>query len=178
MYIAPKTSPQAPEGTHTGILYSIIDLGSHMNPMANRMQRKVRLTFELSEELMDDGRPFSIGKEFTMSVDRKAKLYEYIRSWKGIDAAEGLDMDALLGEPANISIKHETGQTGKTYAAITAITPLKKNEVAPNPINPLVLFDLDKFNPEVYASLPEFVRTKVAESPEYEKAAVKAEESF
>jgi hypothetical protein len=37
----------------------------------------------------------------------------------------------------------------------------------PKPSNPLLYFALDDFSEAIYESLPDWIKTKIAESPEY-----------
>ena len=165
MYIQDKPREVAPEGTHTAVLYSIVDLGTQKNDFngETKIQHRIRFDWELSEEKMSDGRPFAIGREYTASLHSKAELAKMIKAWVGVDPSGGFDASTLLGKACNISIMHNE----KGYANITAIAPLKKSEKAPPPVNPLREFDISNYKAAIFESLPDFLKEKIRLSPEY-----------
>jgi len=165
MYIQDKPKEVAPEGTHTAVLYSIVDLGTQKSDYNGevKIQHRIRFDWELSDEKMQDGRPFAIGREYTASLHSKAELAKMIKAWVGVDPSGGFDASTLLGKACNVSIMHND----KGYANITAIAPLKKNEKAPPPVNPLREFDLNNYKQAVFDSLPDFLKEKIKLSPEY-----------
>lgn len=168
MIIESKPKESAPEGTHTGRLYSIVDLGTQRNEFEGEVKiaHRIRLDWELSEEKMADGRPFSVGKEYTASTHTKSTLAQMIKGWKGIDISKigRFDIDTLLGEPCNITVIHND----KGYANIATIAPLKKSEIAPGLINPLRKFCIAEYKATEYSVVPEFLKEKIRLSPEYQ----------
>ncbi len=173
---AQKERVVAPEGLHTGVLYQIIDLGTHYSDMYDNTQRKVRFTWELSEELMDDGRPLSISKEYTLSANEKAALHKLIKGWTGENIADGFDLRTLLGRPGNVNVAHSTSEKGNVYAKVEGVTPLKRSETPPKQVNPPVIFDMTggSVDTDVFNALPEFLKEKIMASPEYQQAVARA----
>ena len=166
----------ATEGLHTGVLYQIIDLGTHFSEKFQNTQRKIRFTWELSEELMEDGRPMSISKECTLSANEKATLYKLIKGWTGQDISDGFDLRPMLGRAGNVNVAHGVNEKGRTYANVDGVTPLKKSEVAPPQVNPSVIFDMTggAVDTAVFGKLPEFLKERIMASPEYQEAVSKA----
>lgn len=158
-----------PAGTHTAILYSVVDTGSQFNELAGRSQRKVRLSWELPDERLADGRPMSISKEYTASADKKATIAQHLKAWRGEEVSNGFDLAALLGEACNLTVTHETSKSGNEYAAVAALSALKKNEAVPDRHNPLVHFSLEpgEFSEAVFNDLPDFLKEKIMAAPEY-----------
>lgn len=168
MYIEEKPREQAPEGTHTAILYQIIDMGTQKREFNGDVKYipTVRFTWELCEEKMLDGRPFAVSREYTAKIHEKAEICKMVKSWKGIIPDGKYNFFSLLGEACNISIVHNE----KGYPAITAIAPLKKSEKAPARHNQTQKLWLREFNQQVFDSLPDFLKEKIRLSPEYAEA--------
>ena len=169
----------APEGTCVGVCYRVLDLGTQQSEYQGEKKyaRKVMLSWELPEELMADGRPFSIHQSYTLSMHEKATLRKHLESWRGrkFDQTEfgpnGFSLTKLLGAGCLLTITH--AQKGEnTYANITGVAKLMKDMKAPQSANPHIYFSME--NQEsfertrgVLDSLSEHVRTKISSSPEY-----------
>lgn len=169
----PKELP--PEGTHTAVLFSIVDFGTQKKVFKEdvKFQHSIRLDWELSEEKMSDGRPFAIGRDYTASLGKKAKLAELIKAWTGAEPTNSFDISILLGRACNLTIMHsEDG-----YANITAVAPLKKSEKAPPPVNPLREFQIENYKAAVFEKLPDWMKEKIKASPEYLELGKKPEPS-
>lgn len=172
-----------PTGTHPARLIHIIDLGTHETPFVNaktglpKKQRQLRLTWELVECPMADGRNFVVGNTYTASL-YKSNLLNAIESMMGqkLDLAEGEDFDAktILGAPCMVTISH-TKKGDKTYANIGALSPMptiKGNKVEADPAtNHLISFSLDEFDKDAFDMIPAWLQDKIKNSPEYALAA-------
>ena len=80
--------------------------------------------------LREDGTPYSVwSRGFTPSLHEKAAFAQFLRKWFGraLTAAEEAEFDteALLGKTAEITVVHEEGKSGETYANIALIRPDK-----------------------------------------------------
>jgi hypothetical protein len=90
-------------------------------------------TFKLVFEtplLREDGTPCCVwSRGFTPSLHEKAAFAQFLRKWLGraLTAAEEAEFDteSLLGKTAEITVVHEEGKTGETYANIALIRPDK-----------------------------------------------------
>ena len=170
---APSTP--APEGTHCARCVSMIDLGTQKNTFdpSKPDRRMVRISFELADELREDGKPFMVGQKFALSMHEKSSLRKQLQSWRGKpfteEQAKRFDISVLLGIPCLLNIIHSTKEGGKTYANIASISPLVKGMTAPPQITPSLEFSLSPvdFDQLVYESLPDFLKEEIAASPEY-----------
>lgn len=168
-----KTYEQVPKGVHIARCYSIVDLGHQTVEWQGTVKvlPKVRITWELNE-MMADGRPFVISKEYTASIGAKATLRKDLDAWRGRDFTEqelsNFSLENVLGAPCQISVSH-TSKGDKTYANVDAIIPLAKGMVAPELVNEKIKFDISSFDRDVFEKLPEFIRKKILLSKELEE---------
>lgn len=161
----------APAGTHTAVLYRIIDLGTQTveTQWGTKEQHKGLFMWELPDELMEDGRPFSVAKRYTLSLHEKSAFYKDVKTWTGNAPDEGFEPRSLLGKACNITLTH-TENDGKTYTNVSSIAPLKKTETAPAPTNDILYFDLDDYDDAVFKQLSDGLRDVISKSPEYQEA--------
>jgi hypothetical protein len=166
-----------PEGATLGILVECIDLGTVLNETFGRFLHQIRLTWELPDELMLDGRPFVISKIYTLSLfsngKSKSKLRADLEAWRGREFKEqelkdGFDFSNLLGRACILTITRSE-RNGKTYANILSIGAVPKGQEIPEPCYPLKFLDLGDFNRETFDSLPDWVRKRIEQSDEFNK---------
>jgi len=159
-------------GRWLAICTSIIDLGTQTSTWMGKAstRRKVRLTWELPEQKMDDGRPFIIGRKYTLSIGKKSSLKRDLESWRGrpFNDAElgGFELRNVLGKPCELVIMEKETKDG---VAVSSIIPIKNGTKVPKPVNPLICFSLEpgEYDPKVYAQLSDRTRETIASSPEY-----------
>ena len=108
----------APAGNHVAICYGVVDLGEHEQEWQGKvsLKHRVRISWELCDELMSDGRPFSISKEYTLSLNEKATLRHDLESWRGRPFTDaelaGFDIFVLLGKPCMVNVVHKPKRDG------------------------------------------------------------------
>src|SRR6516162_7574930 len=111
-----------PAGSHLGTLYGVVELGTQRTEFEGRIDHKpqLRLQFELPDERMSTGRPFAIGKTYTLSSHERSALRQDIEAWLGRTMAPeefgNLDLAERIGMVAVVGIKHEPGRSDRTYA--------------------------------------------------------------
>lgn len=156
----------------------LIDLGSQKGEFQGKatLKRKLLVSWELAE-LRADGTPFQISRRFTLSLDEKASLRQFLQAWRGRPFSDeelaGFDLRKLLNAPAMLNIGH-TNRNGKDYANILSVSPLPKGMTAPDLAAAPVTFDIDAANaPDVIETLSENLQATIAASPEW-AARVKA----
>lgn len=139
----------APAGNHIAVCYSIVDLGIQVGDYQGRetKRHKVRLAWELSSELMADGRPFSIAKKYTASLSKTGNLLPDLESWRGRpftpDELKGFDLKNVLGAPCMLNIIHGiNSDNGRKYAKINSIAQLPRGMQRPMLINKTFFFSL------------------------------------
>lgn len=171
----------APTGNHIARCYMVCDLGMKESTYNGEtsMKHKVRIAFELPNEPMADGRPFSVSNNYTLSLHDKATMRKDLVSWRGRqftdEELEGFDLMNVVGVPCMLNVIHN--QSGdKTYANIGSIGPLPKGMDCPAAVNQPVKFSLEDGNwQEVFATLDEWLQKMINNKPqaadEYEQYA-------
>ena len=119
-----------PEGIRPAVCVDVMDLGLVETEFqgVKKMVNKVKLTFE-SEAKTDDGKPCTVTKSFSASLHPKSNLSAFIGKWRGrpVQPGESIDLQKLNGACCTLVISHQQNQSGKTYAAIDAVSkPTKK----------------------------------------------------
>lgn len=169
----------APAGTHVAICYRFIDRGTQMSEYngERKTRREVMLTWELPDEKMDDGRPFSVSKTYTWSMHEKATLRKDLEAWRGrafndedFEGPNAFNTKKLLGACCMLSITHET-KKDRTFAKVASIGKLLKGVTPPKLVNPLTYLALikDEFDAAVFGGLSDKMREVIASSPEYKE---------
>lgn len=162
-----------PEGPHPAILYSLIDLGTQQGTYQGKPanpKRKIAMRFELHGEdtKLEDGRPMSIGKTFTLSSSAKGNLRPFMEGWRGKaftdDEFEAFDLQNMLSKPAIITVV-EDGE----YRVINGISRLIAGMQPPVMANKPVYLSLEpgEFDAAVFESLSDKVKDTIRQSPEY-----------
>jgi hypothetical protein len=164
-----------PAGTHLGICYRVIDLGtqpSNYNGEA-KTAHKVLISWELPDEKMEDGRPFTVSSSYTWSMHEKSNLRKHLEAWRGQAFTErdfgpnGFDIKNVLGKACTLNVTHSTGE--KTYANVTGVGKVMKGITVPDRVNDLVYLWLhpSRWDAGVFSTLSANLQTKIMSSPEY-----------
>jgi hypothetical protein len=167
-----KDFENAPEGVAVTRCYRIIDLGTQTGEYMGKpkMAHKILVNWELLGTSNSEGKPFTIGKKYTLSLDEKANLRKDLEAWRGRKFTpaelEGFDISKLIGAPCMINIIHAT-KDNKTYANIASIMPLAGGMVAPQLTYPKMLFSLSSFDQSVFDGLSDGLKKMIVTSPEY-----------
>jgi hypothetical protein len=170
----------APFGSHPGRCIQIIDMGTAKSNFKSadgreKMTHTIRFTFELMcDEVMGDGRPFTISKSVNLTMGEKAGLQVFLTAWRGraftADDMENFDMSRLLGMACMVSISHKQSEAlGKTYAQLTSVTMPPKGFAVPKAVNPLVLFNMsdENCNPKTIEQLGAKTQEMIKATPEW-----------
>lgn len=169
-----------PEGTWPAICYRVIDLGTQKTSYQGqeKHQHKVLISWEIcdDETKMDDGRPFTIGQNYTWSMSEKANLRADLESWRGKSFTDkemgpgGFEINNVIGVGCLLSIVHTT-KGEKTYANIKSVMKLPKGMTVPAPVNDrnFVWLSKDEFIQANWDSLTDGLKAKIAASPEYQQ---------
>ena len=173
-----KKSELPEEGKHPAVLYLIADLGSHKDTYEGKetIKRKVYISFELVGTKMEDGRPFVIGEEFTVSpskfggyyISATSNLFKLLKSWGDVkDCRKDLKFlsDLLNSQhPASVfvGIVDKRNKPGEKKAIIESVKPYKGSETLAR-VNPPV----DAIsNPEDFEKLPVWIKKRIEASLE------------
>lgn len=163
-----------PPGNHVGICSMVVGLGKQQIQSAmfgNSVKQQIYVAWELPHELITwtdkDGNertgPMRIGRTYTMSLHENAALRHDLESWRGRPFTEeerkGFDINKLAGAPAMVNVTHEE-RNGKTYANVSAVTPLPKGMERPALFDSTIIYDDDEFRHN-YDHLPEWLQKKI-----------------
>ena len=175
---------QVPAGMHLARCYRIVDLGTQRTEYKGqaKMTPKVLFQFEVHSEndngeplLTNDGKPLSISKQYTLSLNENAILRHDLQSWRGRafteDELKKFDLEAVLGQWCMLSVVHSQVQD-KTYANIENVNPVPatiKKAGMPEGVNTPVLFSIRSANMEVFNALSENIQNKIKGSPEWDQ---------
>ena len=166
----------APQGTHVGRCYMVVDMGLQDTPFGAK--HKIRIGWELSNELMVDGRPFSVSKEYTASLHPDSNLAQDLVSWRGVSFTEeelaGFDVFKVLGAPAMLTVIHGKSKAGKTFANVKGVASLPKGMTKPTAVNDLLSFSLESPDEEMFKKLPEWIQKKVNRTEKLSDAEMEA----
>jgi hypothetical protein len=175
-----------PAGNHIGILYQILEIGTIDVEYQGETKRqyKVSLSWELPDETAEFPdketgqtvtKPRVVSKEYTLSSHEKSGLRNLIESWRGRkfktdEEAEAFDLSTLLGKGCMIQVNHhESGD--RTYARIGAVTSLPKAIGTPPQYNDSRILSYSDWDWDMFNKLPEWFRTKVETTPEFQAIA-------
>ena len=167
-----------PAGSFAARCYQIIDLGHQTFEWKGeaKVAPKVRITWELNE-MMSDGRPFSISREYTASIGDKANLRKDLEAWRGrpfsAEELRNFSLENVLGAPCLLGIVHKPSKdNSKVYANVGSIMALPKGMPSPELVNPAVKFDIGTFDKKVFDSLTSYVQKKILMSKELEEGGI------
>jgi hypothetical protein len=179
MHLPPNNDTQfspPPAGTHVAVCYRVIDLGTQQVEWQGSIkhQRKVLISWELSEEKMEDGRPFTVGQRYTLSSHEKSRLRKDLEAWRGKKFSDedfgpgGFDIKNIIGKACMLSIVHNA-KDGKTYANIASVSALPRSMNAPALVNEPVYFSLGepRLDTDTFDNLTDGLKNVIKTSPEY-----------
>jgi len=150
-------------GTHVGRVCGIINIGTITDNFKGEdvTRNRVYISFEIPSQLKEDGKPYVVGQEFTLSMHKQGNLLPFIESMLGIrldkDAAKEFDVYSLVGQPAMVNVIHsEPNADGNVFANIKSISPLPKGmDCAPAVIEPYRFDYEENFDPNFVFAMNE-----------------------
>lgn len=167
-------------GTHIAILTQILDWGLQQDSVG--LRRKVELVMELPDSLHvfneEKGeQPIIVAVKYGTSTGRGSKLAAAIEGITGkkledLNDEDGeFDLETLLGKAFQISVTiSKSGDYDNVE--VGAYMPLSKNDSKRKFTSDgdLKVLDLDNFDEEVFASLPEWKQKLIAKSDTYKES--------
>ena len=158
-----SNSVSIPEGSHIGLLRTIVHIGLQENTYKGETSivDQVFLQFELQDILTDTGRPLNSGKLVKNSTHDKANLTDIVRSLGG-DVKNGFDFESLIGK--SVMVNYGLNQAGdKTVIkSFSPLPALLKKAVKPLSGTPLTVFDVETITEGQLSELPEWIKEKIA----------------
>jgi len=174
-----------PVGRYKASCYRIVDVGTHNETYEGETKKRhsVFLYWELDEK-MSDGKPFSIMKQYTLSLNEKSALYIHLCTWRNKkfteDELKGFDLTNILGCTCELEVEYTSGGNPKVTAVYHPEGGVQKIATA----NSQLAFDVDEYAADnkqmcdVFVELPEWVQNKIDESFECVAASKKESEKF
>lgn len=132
-----KEYPKASEGQHIGLCVDFIGPWMAVDDFDKDKPypiQKVAYVWQLDEK-RDDGKPFEVAREFSLTFGKKANLRKFVGGWRGkeisdTEAKEGVDID-FIGRAGYLTLEHKEKRAGGIRVEVSTIMPLPK--VIPTP---------------------------------------------
>jgi hypothetical protein len=121
----------------------LIDLGTHDHTYNGKTSEahKILLVWELTAEKMTSGETFLVARDFTWSLNKKAKLREFLEGWLGRAIADGeeLDLDMMVGRPCVVNLSEGVSGAGKKFVEVAGCgPPLRGLTIPPATVRPIL----------------------------------------
>lgn len=161
----------APIGTHVAVCIKLTDLGTQHGEYQGEptVRNQVLVTWELPNERMDDGKPFSVSAFLTNSLSEKATMRKWLENWRGRpftpDELMGFDLQNILGAACMINVIAKPD--GKKGVKVGGVMALPKGMEKPKAENPLSAFWLDEFDRAKFDELSNGIKEIIMKSDEY-----------
>lgn len=168
----PKVPPVEP-GVYMAVCIGFIDLGEQYSEKFKNSSYKGMYVWELPGETVEiegEMKPRQLSKEFTISGSNKSKLRKFIESWNGKSYSDEefteFELFDQIGKPCQLNVVlNET----KEYANVDNLMPIPRGFSAPTTDTKFIKWDMDSWNDEVFAELPEWIQDKIKKSTQYQK---------
>ena len=167
----PKVPPVEP-GVYMAVCIGFVDLGEQYSEKFKSYSNKGMYIWELPGETIEvDGeiKPRQLSKEFAISSSNKSNLRKFIESWNGKSYSdeEFLEFDLFdqIGKSCQLNVVlNET----KEYANVDNLMPIPRGFPAPTTDTQLIRWDMEQWDDEVFAKLPEWIQEKIKKSSQYQ----------
>lgn len=155
-------------GNHVARCIRVIELGTQRKEYQGTVsfKKQTLVVWELPTELMDDGKPFTISKWYTASLNEKANLRRDLENWRGKPFTEaeleGFDQRNILEKPCLLNvIKNEKGKV-----VVGNVAAIPKGMSAPPQVNETLFYDLDDHKDDVWAKITDGIKKIILQSEE------------
>lgn len=127
------TYTPAPEGVHDAVCCDVADLGIVETTWQGetKSQHKVRIVWQLGTK-MEDGRPYSIGRRYGLTLHEKSSLFKDLKTWFGKPPPDNFDLEKLIGQNCQIVVVHNE-RDGATYANVQSVLKAGKTKLKVDP---------------------------------------------
>ena len=139
---------QLAKGQYAAVCFRIVDMGTTEQQYKDgpvTKKKRVHISFEVPDQKMSDGRPFSVSKTYTASLFESAALRKDLVSWRGRNFSEeeeaGFDISKLLGCTANVDVGHTENGNPKIIGIFKPDGGVQRVPTQ----NEQVAFDLDTY---------------------------------
>jgi hypothetical protein len=127
------TYTPAPEGVHDAVCADVADHGmvERTYEGQTRSRHEIRLVWLLGAK-MEDGRPFSIGRRYGLTLHEKSSLFKDLKTWFGKAPPDNFDLEKLIGQNCQIVVVHNE-RDGSTYANVQSVLKAGKARLKVDP---------------------------------------------
>ena len=145
---------QVPVGTHNATCYMLIDVGTHDETFEGETKKRhsIFIYWELNEAKMTDGRPFSIMKQYTLSLNEKSALFKDLCAWRKKrftdEELAGFDLTSVLGFTCDV----EVGLTSGGKAKVTSVYSPDGGAKRMDTVNDQIAFEVAASNKKASAA--------------------------
>jgi hypothetical protein len=159
-------------GVYPARCIQVVELGTHDNTYQGetKKRKELMIVWEISGELMQDGRPFVVSWRGTNTLNEKGQLYKMLISWRGAPFTDSqlqkFELKNILDACCMINISKETSKAGKIFNKVITVMPLPKGMKCDERQNPLVDFGITDINNDEFTKLWPWVQRIVLESDE------------
>ena len=174
-----------PSGNHLARCYRIVDLGTQKKEFKGTIKflHEITLYWEIHGTdddgkpiKMNDGRPYGIFKNYTLSWASLANLRIDLQAWRGKPFTEEelrrFDLKTILNAWCMLNVIQNKSANGNVYANIKGITPVPamlRKAGMPTAVNAEEIFQLDTPNMEMFEKFHSKLKEKIMQSPEWQR---------
>jgi len=175
-----------PAGQHLAVCYRLVDAGTREEQYKDNPPKKRHVLFvywELPEVKMGDGRPFTISKKYTLTLNENGTLFKDLKTWRGksftAEELKGFDLLNILGVSAQLEVEHSDEGKARVVSVFKPDGGAKKADTE----NEQQAFDIDEYAKgdakmiEIFGSFPEWMQGMIEESFEVSAAMRQANNS-
>jgi hypothetical protein len=112
-------------GLHGAVCVDVADLGLQMTSYGEKHQ--IQLTFSLDQNKEEDGKPITINRKYTKSLNEKSAFRKNLKTWRGADltAEEKAEFNTemLIGAQAIVNIEEFQKDDKTPGTKVGAILP-------------------------------------------------------
>jgi hypothetical protein len=136
-----------PVGQYKAACYRIVDVGTHNETYEGETSKRhsVFIYWETPDNKMSDGKPFSIMKQYTLSLNEKSALFRDLCSWRKKkftdEELKGFDLTNILGCTCEIEVELTSGGNPKVTAVYYPEGGVQKIAT----VNEQLAFDVDEY---------------------------------
>ena len=173
------SGPLAPIGNHIARCYQIIDLGTQDSVKYGNSSHKLRLSWELCEELNDFGKgkkePYSVSMTVNFFFGRNSNFTKLLEGWKGgifTDAElDTFELKRLVGKACMVNVVHSSSGDND-YANVASVSPIpgKWKDRVPALYNKPVYFETEMGPGKEFQALPDFLQKMIEKCHEWREA--------
>lgn len=168
----PKTPPVEP-GVYMAVCVGVIDLGEQYSELYKNYTNKVKFVWALPTETIEvDGKKEErqLSREFSIATKKGCKLRTFLNGWNGTNYSDEdfleLDMFDQIGKPCQLNVVlSETGE----YANVESAIPLPKGVPTPETATAYIMWDMDRWDDELFKTLPAWTQDQIKKSTQYQK---------